>query len=599
MKRSVWLFSSVLLLCAPGAYAQSAQPPAAHEKDKTEGIPIQSELVVARCSSCHKADDQKRLSRISWRRASPENWERTVKRMVTLNRASLDASDARAIVKYLADHQGLAPEEARPIAFEAERRTIDFDPEMEKEVANTCASCHSLGRVFSERRTKEEWELLVAMHRGYYPLVDMQPMNGGPGFRRQPRPPQAAEAASDTPPDNRHPMDKAIAYLAKTYPLNTPEWAAWSAALEPARVAGRWGLSGHAVGKGPVYGTVVITPDPSTPDGFLTETSYTIARTGQTITRKGKAMVYTGFQWRGKSSEAGPAATTASAGGGGGAAAAVEPAPAPDASVWRETMFIERTRKEMWGRWFTGAYDELGIDVKLTRLGSEPAVFGTSVTALKTSSTARPIKIFGANLPASLKPADITLGQGVTVSKVVSATPDLLTVEVDVAPGAPLGPRDLSVAGSVAPTAVVVFDKVDGIKVLPQAGMARVGGAVFPKGYEQFEAVAYSNGPDGKPDTKDDWTLGVIDVKWSIEEYTATFGDDDLPFVGTIDPASGLFTPNLDGPNPKRTGNRNNVGDVWTVAILAPDAVLGTTKPLRARAHLLVTVPIYMNWFAQ
>jgi quinohemoprotein amine dehydrogenase len=172
-------------------------------------------------------------------------------------------------------------------------------------------------------------------------------------------------------------------------------------------------------------------------------------------------------------------------------------------------------------------------------------------------------------------------------------------VEVDVAPGAPLGPRDLSVAGSVAPTAVVVFDKVDGIKVLPQAGMARVGGAVFPKGYEQFEAVAFSNGPDGKPDTKDDWTLGVIDVKWSIEEYTATFGDDDLPFVGTIDPASGLFTPNLDGPNPKRTGNRNNVGDVWTVAILAPDAVLGTTKPLRARAHLLVTVPIYMNWFAQ
>jgi len=262
-------------------------------------------------------------------------------------------------------------------------------------------------------------------------------------------------------------------------------------------------------------------------------------------------------------------------------------------------MFIERTRRDMWGRWFAGAYDELGIDVKLTRLGSEPTVLGTSVMALKTSSSARVVKIFGANLPASLKPADISLGKGVTISKVVSATPDLVTVEVDVAADAPLGPRDLTVAGSVDPAAVVIFDKVDGIKVLPQAGMARVGGAVFPKGYEQFEAIAFSNGPDGKPDTKDDWTLGIIDAKWSIEEYTATFGDDDLQFVGAIDPASGLFTPNLDGPNTKRSGNRNNIGDVWAVAVLAPDAALGTTKPLRARAHLLVTVPVYMNWFAQ
>jgi quinohemoprotein amine dehydrogenase len=387
-------------------------------------------------------------------------------------------------------------------------------------------------------------------------------------------------------------MDKAVAYLAKTYPLDTPEWAAWSAALEPARLAGRWALSGHAVGKGPVYGTVVITADPNAPDTFLTETQYTVARTGQTITRKGKAIVYTGFQWRGKSSDAGPTPTTASGGGGDAATEAADAAP-----VWHETMFIERTRREMWGRWFSGAYDELGVDVKLTRLGGEPAVLGTSASALKTSTTGHALKIFGANLPATLTPTDITLGKGVTISKVLNATPDLVTVEVAVAADAPLGPRDLSVAGSVAPAALVVFDKVDGIRIEPQAGMARVGGAVFPKGYEQFEAIAFSNGPDGKPDTKDDWTLGPVDVKWSLEEYTATFADDDLAFVGTIDPASGLFTPNLDGPNPKRSGNRNNIGDVWVVGALPPDAALGTTKPLRARAHLLVTVPVYMNWF--
>ena len=45
---------------------------------------------------------------------------------------------------------------------------------------------------------------------------------------------------------------------------------------------------------------------------------------------------------------------------------------------------------------------------------------------------------------------------------------------------------------------------MDSIKVRPQAGMARIGGVNFPKQYQQFEAVAYNNGPDGKPDTKDD-----------------------------------------------------------------------------------------------
>ena len=49
----------------------------------------------------------------SYRRATPENWEKTIKRMVTLNHVTLDPADARAILKYLSDQQGLAPEEER------------------------------------------------------------------------------------------------------------------------------------------------------------------------------------------------------------------------------------------------------------------------------------------------------------------------------------------------------------------------------------------------------------------------------------------------------------------------------------------------------
>ena len=71
-------------------------------------------------------------------------------------------------------------------------------------------------------------------------------------------------------------------------------------------------------------------------------------------------------------------------------------------------------------------------------------------------------------------------------------------------------------------------------------------------------------------------------------------GDDDLKWVGTIDSATGAFTPNVDGPNPERVGNRNNIGDVWVVAEYTPTGA----EPVHGRAHLLVTVPVYMQWGA-
>jgi quinohemoprotein amine dehydrogenase len=560
VKRIGWLLIGLCGCVTANAAAQTAQD---------EGIPVQSELVRSRCGSCHKVDDKMRMSRVSYRRASPENWEKTIKRMVSLNHVNLDPADARNILKYLADHNGLAPDEVRPIAFEAEHRVIEYTYTPDKDTSDTCSSCHTIARVMSERRTKEEWGLLVSMHRGYYPLVDNQPMNGGQGFRRT-RPTQTEPGADGRPPDNRHPMDKALEHLTKTYPLDTAAWSAWSASMQPAKLAGRWAVSGYQTGKGAIVGQVVVSADPNAPDSFNVDTRYTLTRTGETVSRAGKAIIYTGFQWRGR----------------GGV-------PGSD-NVWREVMLVERDWKEMSGRWFTGAYDETGIDVTLVRLSADPMVLGSDVTALKTASTGRAVKIFGANLPANVRPDDIGFGPGVKVTRIVSARADEIAVEVDVAANAPIGARDVSVAGAVKPAALVVYDRIDGIKVVPQSGMARVGGVVFPKQLQQFEALGINNGPDGKAGTADDVDLGMVDVRWSVEEYTATFGDDDMQYVGTVNEA-GLFTPNVDGPNPKRAGNRNNIGDVWVVAELASGG--GAAKPLRARAHLLVTVPVYMAWF--
>jgi quinohemoprotein amine dehydrogenase len=541
------------------------QPPAAAPDDdkKDEGIPVTNALVREKCSSCHRADDKGRLTRISYRRTTPEGWEETIKRMVSLNDVKIEPSEAREILRYLADRHGLAPEEAKPAAFEVERRQIDFKYGGDKDTEETCIKCHSMGRVISQRRTKEEWELLIAMHRGYYPLVDFQ------AFRRGGPPPRDQQPGPDgRPPDNRHPMEKAIAHLTTAFPLATPEWSAWAATMRPPRLDGKWALTGQELGKGPVVGTVTITPQGSSDTGdFTTETTFTYARSGKTVTRRGRAIVYTGFQWRGKSDD------------------------------YREVLAIDRDWRHASGRWFSGAYDEFGIDVQLTRIGADPIVLGVAEPRLRSGASNQEVHLLGVNLPQGARPADVNFGPGVTVDRIVSAASDRLTVSVSVAQDATVGRRAVFLAGATGDASVAVYSTIDFIKVLPQAGLARVGGANFPKQFQPFEAAAYANGPDGKPNTKDDVDLGLIDPAWSLEEYTATYEDDDKDFVGAIDASTGLFTPNIDGPNPKRKNSANNYGDVWVVASYqAPAGPGAPARPLKARAHLLVTVPLYIKW---
>ena len=53
----------------------------------------------------------------------------------------------------------------------------------------------------------------------------------------------------------------------------------------------------------------------------------------------------------------------------------------------------------------------------------------------------------------------------------------------------------------------------------------------------------------------------------------------------------GMFVPAADGPNPERSGLRNNIGDVWVVATHGAG-----DDEMSARAHLVVTPPLYMRW---
>ena len=565
---AAFLFTPLILTFTVRSQSQSqpAQaPPALDDKAKEaieEGIPVTNQLVIDRCVACHKKDEKNRLTRISYERTTPEGWQQVIKRMIRLNGLTISPDDAKQIVKYLSNNHGLAPEEARPAFYEAEKRVID-EKLPDESLRATCVICHSLGRVLSQRRSKEEWDLLGNMHVGLFPVVTFQ------GFYRFPQPPGAPPP---TDPDQRHPLDKSLDYLAKNLPLTTPEWGAWRANLRTPKLQGRWLVSAHQIGRGQIYGEMIVEPT-SVEDEFTTKLTLRYLSDGSTVTRSGRGIVYSGYSWRGRST----------AGDG------KEPAEN------REAMFVSRDWATMEGRWFWGAYDEFGIDVTLRRITAEPLIAGVNLTSLKSPSTGAQVHVYGANLPADIKRDEIDFGPGITVKRIVSARADDVTVEVDVATGAANGYRDISLRRYFAARAVAVFDKIDYIKVTPEAGMARVGGVNFPKQFQQFETLAYNRGPDGKPQTADDVSLGVADVEWSIDEFPATFDDDDKDYVGTL-ASNGLFTPAPDGPNPKRKKGVNNYGDVWVVATLKSQDAAKDTQPLKARSYLVVTVPLYVKW---
>ena len=549
------LFGLVIFLYPAAAHGQSVSDA------NGEGTPIENDLVIEHCASCHTRDESGRMTRLSYMRKTPEGWQTSIRRMVSLNDVDLDPATAREIVRYLAKEHGIAPEELRAGLFEVERRLIDFKYEADEDTETTCIQCHSMGRVITQRRTTEEWGLLIAMHRGYYPLSDFQ------AFRYMGPTPGSPEAPDDT----RHPMDKAIEHLSQEFPLETPEWSDWSATMQPAQIAGTWAVSAAQPGYGRLFGQLTIAQVPGTNDEFTTSSTLTYARSGNTVLRRGSSIVYTGYQWRGSS------------------------VLGDGRDPLREVLFVERDWQQISGRWFTGAYDELGFDVHLYRVGSDPMILGMEPRALRAGSEGQEVRIFGANLPSIIPPEAVNLGPGITVRRVVRSDGNSATVIVNVNEDASVGPRDISVSAARRPESGFVYDQVHAIRVSPEWGMARVGGGPMPKSYTQFEARAYHRGTDGRVGTDDDVDLGVVDATWSMEEYSATFDDDDIEYVGQIAPRTGLFTPALDGPNPERSGNRNNIGDVWVVANFSPPEGQAD-RPLRARAHLIVTVPLYMRW---
>jgi quinohemoprotein amine dehydrogenase len=562
---------SIACFLALPLFAQSpgSQPAASAKPAPEEGIPVTSQLVISRCGSCHAKDEKGNLRRISWERATPEGWEEAIKRMVRQQGVRLTPEEARSILKYLATDHGLAPEEAKPIMYYAEHRMQDETNIPNDSVRGACTNCHPMARPLSWRRSQQDWKLLANLHVALYTSAEES-------FRRGLSMGQPLDW--NPHPSPTYPVDIALDYLGKTAPLHTPEWAAWRARMHAPRLAGKWAVSAYIPGHGKFYGDMEVEASNGVDDEFTTRVKLTSAKDGTTISRTGHSVVYAGYSWRGRSKGTLPA----------------NAAPDDLASDMREVLSFSPDQSTAEGRWFWGQYQEFGFDVKVRRASADPTLIGVDLTALKTGSQANRVRLTAESLPDQLAPADLDFGAGVTVKRIVSHTPTEIVAEVDVAPNAVAGKRDIAFRRSVLESAIAVYDRVDYIKVTPDSALARLGSEKHPKGYQQFEAIGYQRGVDGKVDGAGDIELGPVDVKWSVEEFYSVDSDDDREFVGSLG-QTGFFTPSSDGPNPQRKFSRNNYGDIWVVAT-AKNEKDKDGKPLTSKSYLVVTVPAYMQW---
>jgi len=502
------------------------------------GGAAQTQSVLASCSVCHRPDERGRLSRIAAQRKTPEGWQTTVRRMVRLHSLSMSVDEAKAVVKYLSDHQGLAPAEVQPIAYVLERRDIrERVPNQAVRVA--CVRCHSFARIAAQRRTPEEWRKLKTLHLAVFPTLVYQ--------MRQVDWPALA--------------DEAIEYLAKSFPFDREVWQRWRG---DADIEGQWPMAGHQAGRGDFFGDVEIK---RVGTGQFTTRERLVFTDGQRIERTGNGLLYAGFAWRGS-------------------------AESSDGQPIKEVWHLSEDGKMFTGRWFVADRDQIGADVSLHRQTGAPLVLGLNPRSLRAPTAHRQVKIYGANFPPSLTANEVELGPGVIIHRLEGPDGDELMLTLDVQENALPGPRDVRVGNAVGKAALTIYKRIDYIKVQPELGLARVGGVKVPKQHQQFEALAFDNGADGISGTADDLALGPVEASWSIERYASDPTDDDVKFVGTID-QHGLFTPADEGPNPARRKGDDNVGEVWVVASYKPEDATGA---LTARAKLIVTVPRFIDW---
>ncbi len=532
--------SALILLFATAATAAS-------------GIKVTNGLMLSKCTACH-ANKGGVLSRISFLRKAPEGWEETLWRHKRIHGVAISREEKETIVSYLSETQGLSPAEVAPYAYTLLQ--IDTHEKVEgQNVIDTCVRCHSYAKSALQRRTPEEWGKLANTHAGVLPMWLYQL--------------QDVIDWDDT-------LASSVKELAKRFPLETKEWKAWVAARRPLRT-GKWVVAGYEPGKGPYEGELDVKAAGGNAYAYTGQLRFPAGAAPV----EGKATLYGGYAWRGGGTLSGN----------------------PTTEIFH--LAVDGTLQ---GVRFPSSHHELRGVETWAFAGGPPSLLAAIPAALPAGARDQTVTLVGTSLsppavaaatgivvPAAMQTGGagpgVSLGEGVTVKKVLSATPTRVELVVDVRSDASTGKRRVKIGKAEKDGLLGVYRSVDYIKVTPSPAMSRTGGkGQAVKQLVQFDAVAMSSGKDAVQGTPDDFEIGRVPARWKVVELMNSNEDRDVEYVGAIDP-NGLFTPGADGPNENRRMSDNNVGDVWVDASwTAPGG-----KELTARAYMICTIPLMIH----
>ena len=490
-------------------------------------------IIETKCTACHTLTPQG-FSRISDQRKTPEGWFMTVNRMQKDHGLILTKEQEQSVVKYLSDTQGINYNESENFRYILEKTPNIQENINDSLFVEMCARCHSGARVGLQRRTQGEWDNLVNFHLGKFPTLEYQAL------------------ARD-----RDWLDIAqkqiVPYLSENFG-NDKKFE-----LKAIDFEGSWTLFGHKLGDGDFSATLKLTKTSKDNYSLTLEGNFV---DGRELKATGSAIVYSGYEFRAKLDVNGIS--------------------------YNQIFAVNPQTLALAGSMFETLHPEEYSFVKGAKNSDkQTTVLGVSPISVKAGNR-ETITIIGNNLDKNIK-----LSNGLKINKVVEKSSTKVVLDVTASSKYDAKQIDLIFDSKTFEKELVVYKKIDALKIVPDYAISRVGdgGGAMPKQYANFEAIGLLAGTDGKIGTADDISIGKVNAKWNIEAFDErAIEDEDVKYVGKIDAFSGKFTPSFAGPNPLRKFSTNNAGNIKVVATYK-DGV----ETYKADSHMMVTVQKWVN----
>lgn len=148
--RAAFLLGCALLIAgSPALHAQGAEDRATAMPDG----PGRS-LVATQCAGCHALDV------VLSRRATAEEWQTTVQKMIGLG-AAITAQDAAAIAVYLGQHYGPGAPRATAAAAPQSAASALPDGPGKDVLMRRCFQCHQMSMWSALRQDRKAWESVI------------------------------------------------------------------------------------------------------------------------------------------------------------------------------------------------------------------------------------------------------------------------------------------------------------------------------------------------------------------------------------------------------------------------------------------------------